>query len=35
MDSKTVEVGYIDRDSGRFLKLSKTEIEDAISFLKE
>jgi hypothetical protein len=35
MSGKTVEIGFIDVSKGKFLRLSKSEIEDAISFLKD
>ncbi len=35
MSGKTVEIGFIDISNGKFLRLSKSEIEDAISFLKD
>ena len=35
MSGKTLEIGYIEDTNGRFLKLTKTETEDAISFLKD
>lgn len=35
MNSKSIEIGYIDAKQGKFIKFSKSEVEDAISFLRE
>lgn len=35
MNGKTLEIGFVDCSNGRFQKFSKSEIEDAISFLKD
>lgn len=35
MNGKNLEIGYIDISNDNFQKLSTSEIEDAISFLKD